>query len=434
MTKPVGAAFGIYIHVPFCARRCGYCDFNSYVAGPDERAAFVRHAVAELELAAAELERMGAGGRTASSVFFGGGTPTVLAVDQLVELSDAVGRVFGTVPGAEVTTEANPDSLDAAGLARLAAAGFNRVSFGMQSAEPAVLAALDRSHDPARLPGLVEAARAAGLDVSVDLIYGTPGESLVDWETSLGAALDLGVDHISAYALTLEPHTPMARRISRGELAAIDADEQADKYELADDLFEAAGLPWYEISNWARPGHESRHNLGYWTGGEWWGIGPGAHSAVGARRWWNLKPPRAYGRAVASGALPKAGQETLDAAAFDLERIMLRLRTAGGLAKAELPEAARTAIPALIADGLVRPAGVTAEGSPQLIRPVPPTPRGAGFGNLESGGNPTAPPTPRGAGADGAGTGPFGWDGDDGIVLTRRGRLLADLVTRRLMR
>ncbi|MDR3107759.1 MAG: radical SAM family heme chaperone HemW, partial [Bifidobacteriaceae bacterium] len=287
----LGRRFQVYVHVPFCARRCGYCDFNTYLAPANQRQAFARRAITELELAASETERTYGGKRTASSVFFGGGTPTLLPVAHLVELVGAVRRVFGLAPAAEVTAEANPDTVDQAYLAALAAAGFTRVSFGMQSAVPRILSALDRTHDPARVVRVVRAARRVGLDVSVDLIYGTPGETLTDWQTSLHAALDLGVDHISAYALSLEPHTAMARRIRQGELAPIDPDQQADKYELADQTFAAAGLDWYEISNWARPGHESTHNLGYWTGADWWGIGPGAHSAFGARRWWNVKSP-----------------------------------------------------------------------------------------------------------------------------------------------
>ncbi|MDR2372948.1 MAG: radical SAM family heme chaperone HemW [Bifidobacteriaceae bacterium] len=379
--------FAVYVHVPFCARRCGYCDFNTYVAGPQARAAFARQAVKELELAAAELDRTRQAGRTASSVFFGGGTPTLLGPATLVKLYDAVRRVFGVAPGAEVTAEANPDSIDEGGLAELAAGGFNRVSFGMQSALPQVLARLDRTHDPERVALVVAAAGRAGLEASVDLIYGTPGESLADWEASVRAALALGVDHISAYALTLEPHTPMARRVRAGELGPIDPDDQADKYELADELLTGGGLSWYEISNWARPGHESRHNLGYWTGADWLGIGPGAHSSIGARRFWNVKSPAVYGRTIAAGRLPRAGGETLDAAASQLERVMLRLRTAAGLELAALSPDGLAAVPQLVADGLVRVAA--------------------------------------GPGADRAGAG-------GGVVLTRRGRLLADLVVRAL--
>ncbi|MDR1443115.1 MAG: radical SAM family heme chaperone HemW [Bifidobacteriaceae bacterium] len=375
--------FEVYVHVPFCARRCGYCDFNTYVAGPERHAAFVAHAIAEMELAAAELE--GTPRASAQSVFFGGGTPTILPVEGLVELLEAVRRTFGVAPGGEVSAEANPDSVDAAYLEGLAAAGFTRVSFGMQSAVPWVLAALDRSHDPARLPDLVADARGAGLDVSVDLIYGTPGETLTDWEASVRAALDLGVDHVSAYALSLEEHTPMARRIRQGLLAPVDADEQAAKYVLADELFSSAGLGWYEISNWARPGHESMHNLGYWTGAEWWGIGPGAHSSLGARRFWNVKSPVAYADRLTGGASPVAGEETLDDAAVSLERIMLRSRTSQGLDLDDLSVEGRRTVPGLIADGLAQQRTGTANA--KFV---------------------------------------------DGIVLTQRGRLLADLVTRTL--
>ncbi|MDR2378248.1 MAG: radical SAM family heme chaperone HemW [Bifidobacteriaceae bacterium] len=417
MIQPA-AGFGVYIHVPFCARRCGYCDFNTYVAAPERRQDFVGQAVAELEIAG---ERLGgqetgasksggpeqgpapggpaAAGRAASSVFFGGGTPTLLAAGQLNRLLGAVRRVFGLAAGAEVTVEANPDSVDARALGELADGGFNRVSFGMQSASPAVLATLDRTHDPARVGQVVAAGRRAGLDASVDLIYGAPGESLADWGATARAALDLGVEHISAYALSLAPHTRLARRIAAGGLAAIDPDLQADKYELADELFAAAGLGWYEISNWARPGRESRHNLGYWTGGEWLGIGPGAHSALGRRRWWNLKSPSAYGRAVQAGRLPTAGGETLDQAALALETIMLRLRTAAGLDLAALSPAGRAAVPELLADGLA------------FVAPRPPAVQ------------PSDAAAALGAGRPISGN----------LVLTRRGRLLADLVTRRLI-
>jgi oxygen-independent coproporphyrinogen-3 oxidase len=380
--------FQVYVHVPFCARRCGYCDFNTYVSGPDVQRAFVDDAVKEMKLAAAELSRLEEGGRAARTVFFGGGTPTLLPLADLTKLVEGVRRHFGLSPGAEVTAEANPDTVDRSYLDGLAQAGFTRLSIGMQSAVPAVLAALDRTHDPARVADTVKAAQRAGLEASVDLIYGTPGESLKDWEASVRAAIDLGVDHVSAYALTLEPHTPMARRIHRGELGQIDPDEQADKYELADELFQAAGLAWYEISNWARPGHESLHNLGYWTGADWWGIGPGAHSALGANRFWNVKSPRAYGERLARAELPIAGRERLGQAELAVERVMLRLRTASGLKLADLSAAARLAVPTLVADGLASVAG-------------------------------------------GAVTGPYGVG--DGIVLTRRGRLLGDLVTRSLL-
>ena len=248
------------------------------------------------------LADAGVAERQATTVFFGGGTPTLLPTTDLILMLDAVRDAWGLAPDAEVTTEANPDSVTEPGLAELAAAGFTRVSFGMQSAVPHVLRTLERTHDPARIPLVVEWARKAGLQVSLDLIYGTPGESLDDWRRSLELALAQQPDHLSAYALIVEQGTKLARQISRGEVAEPDEELQADQYELADDLLTAAGYGWYEVSNWARDdAHRSRHNLAYWTGQDWWGIGPGAHSHVGGVRWWNVKHPAAYAERLAAG-------------------------------------------------------------------------------------------------------------------------------------
>ncbi|MDR0366700.1 MAG: radical SAM family heme chaperone HemW [Bifidobacteriaceae bacterium] len=346
--------FGVYVHVPFCSRRCGYCDFNTYVAGPEAQQAYVSHALRELELAEQSLAgsvELPAGG--VDTVFFGGGTPTLLPAADLARLLRGIDRQFGLRTGAEVSVEANPDTVDPGYLAELAAAGFNRVSFGMQSAVPQVLATLDRTHTPDRVATGVAAAHAAGLRTSVDLIYGTPGESLAAWERSIDAALALGVQHISAYALTLEPHVPLARAIAAGQVPGLDQDEQARKYELVDQRLSAAGLTWYEISNWAVPGQECAHNVGYWTGGQWLGIGPGAHSAIGRRRHWNVKRPLAYGQLVDQGRLPLEGGEELDDAAASLERVMLRIRTAAGIALSDVPPAGQVAAKQLAADGLV---------------------------------------------------------------------------------
>ena len=361
--RPVGTdAFGIYLHVPFCTVRCGYCDFNTYTVGDlgggASQAGYARTALDEIDLAARVLDAAGRGGRPVSTVFVGGGTPTVLPVEDLALLLDAVRRTWGLAPGAEVTTEANPDSVTQASLEGLAAAGFTRVSFGMQSAVPHVLATLDRTHDPARVPDVVRWARQAGLTVSLDLIYGTPGESLDDWRTSLESALACGVDHVSAYALVVEEGTRMAGQVRRGELAPTDPDGQAARYELADALLSAAGLGWYEISNWARtPDHACRHNLAYWRGTDWWGIGPGAHSHVGAGdravRWWNVKHPRAYADRLAGGATPAAGRELLGAADVALERVLLGVRLRAGLPLEVLDPAGRTAVAGLVADGLL---------------------------------------------------------------------------------
>ncbi|GGI48397.1 oxygen-independent coproporphyrinogen-3 oxidase [Agromyces flavus] len=356
-TAAMGRAFGVYVHVPFCRVRCGYCDFNTYTAGElrgTSQARYADQAIAELRFARGVLAASGAPDRQADTVFFGGGTPTLLPAADLVRMLDAIRDEFGIADGAEVTTEANPDSVDADDLRRLADGGFTRVSFGMQSAVPHVLAALDRTHDPARVPMVVRWAREAGLDVSLDLIYGTPGESLDDWRRSLEAVIAERPDHVSAYALIVEDGTKLARQIRRGELAAPDDDLSADMYELADDLLAAAGYGWYEVSNWATDAaHRSRHNLGYWRGDDWWGVGPGAHSHVGGVRWWNAKHPSAYADRLAAGVSPAVGRETLDGAARETERVLLATRIRDGIEVGSLHAGGRHAVAGLIADGLV---------------------------------------------------------------------------------
>jgi putative oxygen-independent coproporphyrinogen III oxidase len=382
--------FGIYLHVPFCTVRCGYCDFNTYTAeelGPGtSRATYAASAVQEVRRAAGVLSATGGPLPAAETVFVGGGTPTLLAPEDLGSVLDAVRAEFGLADDAEVTTEANPDSVDAPSLARLREAGFTRISFGMQSAVPHVLATLDRTHDPERVPGVVAAARDAGFDqVSLDLIYGTPGESVDDWRRSLDAAVACEPDHVSAYSLIVEDGTALARRVRRGELPMPDEDDLADKYVVADEMLTAAGLGWYEVSNWARDANgdaRCRHNLGYWRGADWWGVGPGAHSHVGGVRWWNVKHPRAYAERLAAGVSPAHGRELLDDATRRMERVLLEVRVREGLAGDVLDAAGRSAVPTLVAEGLVEP-------------------------------------------------GP--WEADDRVVLTRDGRLLADLVVRRLL-
>ncbi len=349
--------FGVYLHVPFCKARCGYCDFNTYTADElrgAKRSDYAGQAVAEVEFAGTVLQQAELAPRAASTVFFGGGTPTMLPVADLVAMLDAVRRTWGLEPGAEVTTEANPDSVDADYLHALARAGFTRVSFGMQSAVPRVLQTLERTHDPGRIPLVVEWAREAGLGVSLDLIYGTPGETAADWRVSLESAIAQQPDHISTYSLIVEDGTKLARQIRRGEVAMPDEDLQADLYELADRMLSGAGYRWYEVSNWATgDAHQSRHNLAYWQGHDWWGIGPGAHSHVGGVRWWNVKHPAAYAERMAAGSSPAAGREELDETTRDIERILLLTRIRDGLGVAALPPAARTAVAGLIADGLV---------------------------------------------------------------------------------
>ena len=354
-------AFGLYVHIPFCAVRCGYCDFNTYTAtelgGGASQDAYAGTAASEVSMAAKVLTESGLPPRRLSTVFFGGGTPTLLPADDLALILRRAIDQWGIEDGAEVTTEANPDSVTPESLAVLKDAGFTRISFGMQSAVPHVLKVLDRTHTPSRVPQVVQWAREAGLAVSLDLIYGTPGESLADWRYSLETALSYEPDHISAYALIVEDGTKLAAQIRRGEVPGIDDDDHADKYELADQLITEAGLGWYEVSNWARtPEQACRHNLAYWRGDDWWGIGPGAHSHVGGVRWWNVKHPTAYAGRLAQGLSPAAGRETLDLETRNVERVMLEARLQSGLQVSSLGADGRHEVAGLIADGLVEPA------------------------------------------------------------------------------
>lgn len=384
VSAAAGAAdrdLGVYLHVPFCRVRCGYCDFNTYtnaeLGGGASAQAYAETARREIDLAVRVLadEALVAAGmpaRPVSTVFVGGGTPTMLPVGDLAGMLGAVRDAWGLADGAEVTTEANPDSVDAAALAALAESGFTRVSFGMQSAVPGVLATLDRTHDPARLPDVVAWAKAAGLAVSVDLIYGTPGESLADWRTSLDAAVALEPDHVSAYALVVEPGTRMGAQVRRGELPLPDDDDTARKYELAEEVLAGAGLHWYEVSNFARrPADACRHNLAYWRGHDWWGVGPGAHSHVGGVRWWNVKHPRTYAHRLESGLSPAAGREVLGAREAELERIMLGVRLADGVELrpgGAVPARLAAVVTDLVGRGLVEP-GPARDGRVALTLP-----------------------------------------------------------------
>nr|WP_239455123.1 radical SAM family heme chaperone HemW [Bifidobacterium pullorum] len=345
--------FEVYVHVPFCLRRCGYCDFNTYTAtdmgAGASRGNYANMVVREMRLVRDWQREHGIDEPAASTVFFGGGTPTVLRAADLVKMLDAIRELWGIADDAEITTEANPDTVDADYVKELADGGFNRISFGMQSAVPSVLKTLDRTHTPANVAAGVEAANAAGMRSSVDLIYGAPGESLDDWRTSVSTAIDLGVNHISAYALTIAPHTKMGRRIAAGTLPTPDDDDEANKYEIADDLLSAAGLEWYEISNWARPGYESRHNLGYWRNVDWAGLGPGAHShynrcladssgetgettsAPLGLRSWDIAHPKLWGQSIIDGKVPWDGSERISHEEHLEETIMLGLRLRGGL-------------------------------------------------------------------------------------------------------
>ncbi|TLW91223.1 radical SAM family heme chaperone HemW [Saccharomonospora piscinae] len=355
--------FGVYVHVPFCATRCGYCDFNTYTAGELGSAAspasWLDGLRGELELAAATLGSP----PPADTVFVGGGTPSLLGADGLAQVLDAVRQAFGLADDAEVTTESNPESTSPEFFAGLRAAGYTRVSLGMQSAAPHVLRVLDRTHTPGRPARAAAEARDAGFEhVNLDLIYGTPGERTEDLRESVETVLAAGADHVSAYALIVEEGTALARRVRRGELPAPDDDVLAADYELIDSLLRGAGLHWYEVSNWAAsPEARCRHNLGYWLGGDWWGAGPGAHSHVGGVRWWNVKHPARYAAAVAGGELPVADHERLTGSDRHLERVMLELRLAEGLPLDVLAPSGREQAGAAVGEGLLDP-GAAAEG------------------------------------------------------------------------
>ncbi|WP_075019724.1 radical SAM family heme chaperone HemW [Actinomadura madurae] len=348
--------FAFYVHVPFCVTRCGYCDFNTYTAtelGPGaSRDSYAATAIGEVRMARRVL---GDVDLPVETVFVGGGTPTLLPPDDLGRVLAAVDAEFGLAPGAEVTTEANPESVDEAYLHRLREAGFTRVSYGMQSAREHVLAVLERTHTPGRVPQVVEWTRKAGFEhVNLDLIYGTPGETDDDWRASVEAALAAEPDHVSAYALIVEEGTRLAAQVRRGELAAPDDDAMADRYLIADELFSAHGLHWYEISNWAAdPRAACRHNMLYWTGADWWGVGPGAHSHVGGTRWWNVKHPAAYAARLAEGTTPAHAREILDDDDRHFERIMLELRLAQGCPATLLDD---KSVRRAIDDGLIEPA------------------------------------------------------------------------------
>jgi oxygen-independent coproporphyrinogen-3 oxidase len=347
-----GRPFGLYLHVPFCITRCGYCDFNTYTpaelggVNPDAWMLALR---SELELAAARLPSP-----TLNTVFVGGGTPSLLGGQRVATLLDMVRDNFAVAPDAEITTEANPESAWPDFFEAARSAGYTRVSLGMQSVSPRVLGVLDRIHTPNRSADSAREALAAGFEhVSLDLIYGTPGETDDDLLRSVDTAIATGVDHVSAYALVVEEGTALARRVRSGELAAPDDDVLAHRYELVDARLSDAGMSWYEVSNWSRPGGECRHNLGYWDGGQWWGAGPGAHSHIGATRWWNVKHPNAYAERLASGDLPVAGSERLDAVALHTEDVLLKIRLRQGLPVDRLDAAERDRAEIAIGDGLL---------------------------------------------------------------------------------
>jgi putative oxygen-independent coproporphyrinogen III oxidase len=381
----MSAPLSLYLHVPFCASRCGYCDFNTYTAtelgdGVD-RASFYEHLAAEITMAARQL----AATHLVDTVFVGGGTPTLIGADALNHLIARIHDEFDVSPDVEVTTEANPDSVDEPMLTKLKAGGFTRISFGLQSSVPHVLAVLERTHTPGAGGRAARLARSSGFEhVNLDVIYSTPGESDDDLQRTLDEVLDSGVDHVSAYSLIVEQGTALARRVDRGEIPAPDDDVAADRYELIDDRLQAVGLEWYEVSNWSRPGGECRHNLAYWRNRDWWGIGPGAHSHLDGTRWWNVKHPRTYTNRITADLSPMEEQEITTAEQQRLERIMMGLRLAEGLPVVDLEmndDDIAVVSEGLIDEGLIEP-GLLAHGR---------------------------------------------------LALTRRGRLLADAVVRRLV-
>lgn len=323
-----------YVHIPYCVKRCGYCDFNTYTptelrdGGTLETVSgdYIDAVLRELEIAHTQSSG------SVPTIFFGGGTPSLLKAKDLGRVISTIKEKWNVAPDCEITLEANPDSVDVAKLQEFKAAGFNRISFGMQSAVPHVLATLDRTHNPDNVERAVKAARTAGYEsVSVDLIYGTPGESLDDWRTSVSAALSLGVDHISAYALIVETGTKLAAQIKRGDLTMPDDDLMADMYLLVDEMAQNAGMSWYELSNWSKPGHESRHNIAYWRNANWWGLGPGAHSHLDGVRWWNVKHPTAYKSALFAGNSIEQEREVLTEQQLKDEAIMLAIRMRDGI-------------------------------------------------------------------------------------------------------
>ncbi len=332
-----------YIHIPYCVKRCGYCDFNTYTPSElkiTEGLAQISNSYIDLllmEIKAAKSQVSQSA--NVPSIFFGGGTPSLMQPDDIGRVISTIKSEFTLLPDAEITMECNPDTVTKESLAAFRAVGVNRVSFGMQSAVKHVLATLDRTHNPENLLQATTWAKEVGFsEISVDLIYGTPGESLADWQTSIDAALTLPITHISAYALIIEEGTKLAAQIKRGEVAPVDDDLTAEKYLVADKAFTAAGFEWYELSNWAKSGSLSKHNLAYWLGDNWWGAGPGAHSHLNGKRFWNVKHPNLYKERVLANQSPVADSEVLEELQIESERLMLSLRLPSGLDKKSLNE------------------------------------------------------------------------------------------------
>ncbi len=353
--------FHAYVHIPFCKDICGYCDFNTYTAtqlGTLKQSDYARSLISEIEFSTEVLKHSGVRPRKFTTVFFGGGTPSLLPATDLIEILDSLSNQFGFIEGAEITTEANPDTVTVEKFSELRKAGFNRVSIGMQSGVQSVLNTLERTHNPDNVAKAFEIVQDLGFGTSLDLIFGAPGETLDQWRESLEAAIALSPDHLSAYSLIVEPGTKLARQINSKELGDVDDDLQAEKYELTEALLSEAGYGWYEISNWAKSEDlQSNHNLAYWMGQDWWGYGPGAHSHLGAVRWWNQKHPLTYSKKLEASASPAAGREQLSFETASLERVLLESRTSAGMSISDLvtlEPSAKQKIPQLIADGLIQ--------------------------------------------------------------------------------
>ena len=329
-----------YIHIPYCVKRCGYCDFNTYTPSELKIAtglSEVSNTYIDLLLLEIKQAKAQVGSACIPSIFFGGGTPSLMEPSDIGRVIDQIKQEFVLNSDAEVTMECNPDTVSRDNLAAFREVGVNRVSFGMQSAVPHVLATLDRTHNPENLLQVTTWAKEVGFsEISVDLIYGTPGETLSDWQKSIDAALSLPITHISAYALIIEEGTKLAAQIKRGEVASVDDDLAAEKYLLADKEFTAAGFQWYELSNWAKPDSLSKHNLAYWLGENWWGAGPGAHSHLNGKRFWNVKHPNLYKEKIQSNLSPIADSEVLEEIQIASEKLMLSLRLPSGVEKESL--------------------------------------------------------------------------------------------------
>ena len=329
-----------YIHIPYCVKRCGYCDFNTYTPAElqiSDGLSQISNSYIDLVIEEIQQAKLAVGEATVPTIFFGGGTPSLMEAADIARVITKIKNSFTLSDDCEITLETNPDTVDKQKLAAFKAAGINRISIGMQSAVDHVLKTLDRTHNPQNLSQVTKWASEVGFeDISVDLIYGTPGESLADWQLSIDAALALPINHISAYALIVEDGTKLANAIKRGEIENVDDDLMAEKYLLADQAFTAAGFTWYELSNWSKSGGQSEHNIAYWLNKNWWGVGPGAHSHLNGMRWWNVKHPNLYKSKISGNESPKLDQELLEPMQIESERLMLSIRLPSGISKDSL--------------------------------------------------------------------------------------------------